>query len=73
MSGRTHRHTPFKSGSCLKRDTAHSALVEMCLNFDDEDSGLVPFDDEGFVKLRKSSAFEGYIHYRPADREDCTL
>ena len=63
----------FKPGGCLKRDTAHRALVEMRLNLDDEDSGLIPFDDEGFFKPRKSSAFEGDIDHRPADGEDCTL
>ncbi len=69
-SGRMNRHTAFKSGGCLKRDTAHSALIEMCLDLDDEDSRLVPIDDEGFVKLWELRVFEGDVDHRSAYGEN---
>ncbi len=49
MSGRAHWHSAFKPSGGLKCNTAHGAVVEMCLNLDDEGSGLIPFDNEGFI------------------------
>jgi hypothetical protein len=57
-------------GVCLKRNPAHSAFVEMCLNLDDERSRLIPFDDEGFFKPRKFATFEGDIDHCAAYGED---
>ena len=70
MSGRAHRHSAFESGGGLQRDAAHGSLVEMCLNLDDEDSGLIPFDDERFFKPRKFGGFKGDVDHRSAYGED---
>jgi len=66
VSGRTHRHTTFEAGGGLKGDAAHRAFVEMRLDFDDQNAGLIPFDDEGLVKLWKDGLFEGNIDHRSA-------
>ena len=70
LSGRAHRHAALQPGGRLKRNAAHGALVEMCLNLDDEGSGLIPFDDEGFFKSRKFGAVEGDVDHRSAYGED---
>ena len=70
MPGRAHRHSAFEPGGGLKCDAAHGALVEMCLNLDDEGSRLIPFDDERFFKPRKFGAVEGDVDHRSAYGED---
>jgi len=69
-AGRTHWHPAFKSGGRLKSDPADSALVEMCLNLNDEDYGLVPLDDKGFVDVRKFGTFKGDVDHRPTHGEN---
>ena len=69
-SSRAHRRSAPEPGVCLKRNPAHSAFVEMCLNLDDERSRLIPFDDEGFFKPRKFATFEGDIDHCAAYGED---
>ena len=70
LPGRAHRHAAFQPGGRLKRDAAHGALVEMRLNLDDEGSGLIPFDDQGFFKPRKLGAVEGNVDHCSAYGED---
>jgi hypothetical protein len=42
----------------------------MRLHLDDEDFRPIPFDDEGFLKLRKPRAFERDVDDRSANSED---
>ena len=45
----------------------------MRLNLYDEDFGLVPLDDKGFIELRKFGGFKRDIDYRSAHGENSSV
>jgi hypothetical protein len=47
----------------LKRNASHRVLVEVRLDFDDEGTRLIPFDDQGLFKAWQFGAIEGNVNH----------